>query len=138
MARMLLEEQQESLPKLEEPNRVEVYAKELHQLVGEEKESISLELEDMRKEVEKTILEMTLWGDVHEELQSKKMLYILEVEEIILALNENEKTPIMEKEQATLRPLVLKQLREHLHFLLGKHGRKNHHPSRSLKSQAGL
>ena len=65
MARMLLEEQQESLPKLEEPNRVEVDAKELHELVEEEKGSTSPKPEEMSKEVEKTISEMTLWEDVH-------------------------------------------------------------------------
>ena len=96
MSRMLLEEQQESMPKLEEPNRVEVDAK-LHELVEEEKGSSSPELEEMSKEVEKTISEMTLWGDVHKELQSEKTPYILEVKEIILALNENEKAPIVEK-----------------------------------------
>ena len=135
---MLLEEQQESLPKLAEANRVDVDSKELNDLFEEENWSTFVEPEETSEEVEKTIPEMTLWGDVHEELQSEKMRYILEVEEIVLALNENEKVPIVEKEHATLRPLMLKQLHDRHLFFLGKHGRKNDPPYRSLKSQVGL
>ena len=51
----------------------------------------------MRKEVEKLIPGMTLWENVHKELESEEMPYILEVDEIIWALDENEKTTIVEK-----------------------------------------
>ena len=54
MAKILLEEQQESLPKLEEPKRVEVDVEELHELVVKNKKSTSSEPKEMRNEVEKT------------------------------------------------------------------------------------
>ena len=44
----------------------------------------------MRKEIEKQIPRMTFLENFHEELKSEKVPYILEVEEIIVALNENE------------------------------------------------
>ena len=59
MAKIISEEQQMSLPKLEESRRVEVDAKELHELVVKEEGSTSLELKEKRKKVE-TIPEMIL------------------------------------------------------------------------------
>ena len=92
---------------LKKPKRVEVDANELDELVEKEKGSTSLEPEERREEVEKPISEMTLWGDVHEELQSEKIPYInLKVDESILALNKNEKATIVEKEHATFEDLV--------------------------------
>ena len=68
-------------------------------------------------------------------LKHLKQLVPLDKLHHILALNENEKAPIVEKEHATLRPLMLKQLHEHRHFFLGKHEGKIHHTFCSLKSQ---
>ena len=112
MAQIFFEEQQGSLPnthevnlgkehmkyyetitlrsdgELEEPNREELHAKELDELVEEENEPISLEPEERKKVVEKTISEKTLWGNEHEKLNSEKMPYILEVEEATLVLSD--------------------------------------------------
>ena len=51
MANILSEEQQMSLPTLEEPRRVEVDSMELHAQVVKEEGSTSLEMEEKRKEV---------------------------------------------------------------------------------------
>ena len=75
---------------------------------------------------------------MHEKLESKKMPYILEVNEITLVLNENEKAFIMEKAHKSFEDLVLKQLHEHCYPFLGIHGRKNQHPFPGLKSQSGV
>ena len=88
--------------------------------------------------MEKLIPGMILWENVHEELESEKMPYILEVNEIIWALDENEKATIMEKEHASIEDNVLKYLHDHNYSILGKHECKDHYPFRSLKSQAGI
>ena len=49
MTRILLEEQQRTLPTLEEPRGVEVDSMELHELVGREEESTSSKMEENRK-----------------------------------------------------------------------------------------
>ena len=59
MANILSEEQQMSLPTLEEPRRVEVDSMELHAQVVKEEGSTSLEMEEKRKEV-MTTLDMIL------------------------------------------------------------------------------
>ena len=63
MVKILSKEQQESLSTLEEPSRVEVYAKELVELVAKEEESTSLESNEIRKEVE--ILPEFIFGEKH-------------------------------------------------------------------------
>ena len=58
---------------LEKLQRVEDDAKELKELVAKkEEESASPEPNEMRKEVVETFLEMTLWGEMHEELKMRK------------------------------------------------------------------
>ena len=102
MAKLLLEEQHVSLPislevnleeeelehyeaftlsianEVGEQHREEVDAKKPHVIVKEEKESTSPEPKEKKDEVE-TILEMTVWGEMHE-LNNGTEPYILEVE----------------------------------------------------------
>ena len=84
----------------------------------------------MKKEVEKTIFGMTLWGEVHEDLKNKNMSYISKVDEIIFELNEKLKATMVKKgpnslrEHASLEDYVLKQLHEHHHSFLGKDGER--------------
>ena len=69
----------------------------------------------MGKEVKKPIPGMTLWGEVHEKLEYKKMTLISEMDEIIFELNENLKATLLKKslkslrEHARLEDYVLKQ-----------------------------
>ena len=49
MTRILLEDQQKTLPTFEEPRRVEVDAMELHELVASEEGRTSPEMEETRK-----------------------------------------------------------------------------------------
>ena len=63
-------------------------ARELVELVVKEKGSTSSELNKIRKEV-KILLEMILWGEVHEKLENQKMTPISELDEIIFEMNEN-------------------------------------------------
>ena len=84
----------------------------------------------MKKEVEKTILGMTLWGEVHEELKNENMSYISKVGEIIFELNEKLKATMVKKspnslrEHASLKDYVPKQLHEHHHSFLKKDGER--------------
>ena len=68
MTRILLEDQQKTLPTFEEPRRVEVDAMELHELVASEEGPTSLEMEENRRF--KTTLEMILCGEVHDKLEN--------------------------------------------------------------------
>ena len=52
---------------LEKLQRVEDDAYELKEIVTREDESTSLEPHEMKQEVVKTFLEMTLWGEMHED-----------------------------------------------------------------------
>ena len=63
------------LPTCEELKRVEVDAKVLNEIVGKENESTFLE----QKEVDKTIPEITLWGDVHEKVRNENLTPISKV-----------------------------------------------------------
>ena len=116
MAKILSKEQQESLPKLEEPRRVKIDVKELHELFEKEERSNSPESQKKKREVY-TISKMILWGEVYEKLKNeKKMTPILDVDKIIFELNENLKatmvknTPTSPKEHASFEEYVLKQL----------------------------
>ena len=60
IAKLHLEEQQRSFPKIEELKRVEVDANELDELVEEDKGSTSPEPEKRKNEFDETIMKMTL------------------------------------------------------------------------------
>ena len=94
--KILSEEQQVSLPTLEEPRSVEVDDMELHELVFKEEGSTSLESIEIIKEVE-ILLAMILWGEVHEKLENKKMTPISKVDEPIFELNENLRATMVKK-----------------------------------------
>ena len=71
---------------LKKRQRVENDAQILKDLVAkEEEESTSPRShEKIKDEVVKTIPEMTLWGEMHEELKNEKMTPIFEVDEHII------------------------------------------------------
>ena len=48
-------------------------AKVLNEIAVKENESTSLEQKEMKNEVEKTILNMTLWGEVHEKVENENL-----------------------------------------------------------------
>ena len=83
MTNILLEEQQRSLPTLEEPIREEEYdTKELKYLVVKEDEPTSLESnENIIDDVVNTTPEMAPWGELHEELKNEKMTPIPKTDE---------------------------------------------------------
>ena len=76
MAKIISENEQMSLPKLEESRRLEVDAKDLHELVVKEEGSTSPEPKEKIKEVE-TIPKMIRWGEVHEKFENEKRTLIL-------------------------------------------------------------
>ena len=82
------------------------------------------------KEIE-TILEMTPWAFVQEELPSEDIPYILEVEEPIVSFHEIKKASIVNKTIISFKDKVFKLLIEHDYCLLKKNGGKNHQPIRS-------
>ena len=64
----------------------------------EEKESISLEsYEKVKEEVVETFPEMTLWGEMHEELKNEKTIPTSEVDEYIIHLNNELRGNIVNK-----------------------------------------
>ena len=72
---------------LEKLKREESDANELKELVVKDEASTSLEPHEMKEEVIETFWEMTLWGEMHEELQNEKMTPFSEVDECIFQLN---------------------------------------------------
>ena len=163
MAKLLLEEQYVSLPiplevnteegelehyeaftlsisnEVGEQHREEVDAKKPHLIVEEEKESTSLELEEKKEEVE-TILEMIVWGEMHE-LNNEIEPYILEVEGTLNKYgraSKGKKAPKSLRRHADLQHYVLKQLPEHKFHFLGTGGGLDHHPFRGWLSLDGL
>ena len=122
-----------------EQHREEVDAKKPHVIVKEEKESTSPEPKEKKREVE-TILEMTVWGEMHE-LNNEIEPYILEVEG---ASNEygqaskGKKSPKSFRRHASLQHYMLKQLPEHKFHFLGTGGGLDHHPFHGWLSLAGL
>ena len=60
----------------------------------------------MRKEIDKTILEMTLLGEVHDKSENEKMTLISEVDENILELMKNKRATIVKKDYNSLRKHV--------------------------------
>ena len=88
----------------------------------------------MRKEVEKIILEMTLWVKENEKLENEKMTPVSNMgDEFIFELNKILKATMVKKaprslrEHASFKDYVLKQLHGYNYRFLGKDGRKNHH-----------
>ena len=73
MAKIVSKEQERSSPTFEEPKRVEMDAKVLNEIATKENESTSLEQKEMKNEVEKTILNMTLWGEVQEKVENESL-----------------------------------------------------------------
>ena len=136
--KIISEEQERSLPTFEEPKRVEMDAKVLNEIVAKEKESTSLKPKEMKKEVEKTIPKMTLWGEVDEKLKNENLTPILKVIETILELMENERATKVKKalnslgNHASFRVYVLKKLFEHNYGFLREDGGKNHQSFHSL------
>ena len=138
MAKIISREQERNLPTFEEPVIKEEYAKEMKELVAKEKESTSLEPNEMSEEVVETISEMTLWGEVHKELKNEKMTPISEVDEFIIRLNKKLKENIVQKEKKYLRVQlednVFKLLIEHNYRFLRTDVGGNHHSFRSSMS----
>ena len=124
IAKILSEEKKMSFPTLEVPRRVEVDAMKLHELIIKEEGSNSPEPKEIRKKVE-ILLEMILWGEVHEKLENQKMTPISLGDEIIFELNENLRASMVKKaheslrKYASLEDYVLKQLHEHNYCFLG-------------------
>ena len=96
----------------------------------EEKESISPEAyEKVKEEVIETFPEMTLWGEMHEELKNEKTISNYEVDEYIFHLNNELRGTIVNKKffkknrksknNKIVEDYVLKLLIEHnYHFLM--------------------
>ena len=64
----------------------------------EEKESTSLEsYEKVKEEVVETFPEMSLWGEMHEELKNEKTIPNYEVDEYIIHLNNELRGTIVNK-----------------------------------------
>ena len=97
--------------------------------------------EKTNDEVGKIMPEMTLWGEIQEELKNEKMTPTFEVEEYIIQLNNEMKGTFVKKKIKKIKILedyVLKLLIEHNYCFLGTDGGGHHHPFRSSMSQAGL
>ena len=124
-------------------------AETLKNLVAkEEKEPTSPEShEKTNDEVGKTMLEMTLWGEMHEGLKNEKMTPTSEVDEYIIQLNNEMKGTFVKKKIKKIENIknknifedyMLKLLIEHNYRFLGMDGGGPHHCFRSSMSQAGL
>ena len=113
-------------------------------VANEEEESTSLEShEKIKDEVVKTILEMTLWGEMHEELKNENMTPISEVDEYIIHLNNELKGNIVKKKEKNFIKMLFndympKMLLEHNYQILGTDEGGHHHSCRSSMSQDGL
>ena len=103
--------------------------------------------EKTNDEVGKTMPEMTLWGEIHEELKNENMTPTFEVDEYIIQLNNEMKGTFVKKKIKKIENIkkikiledyVLKLLIEHNYCFLGTDGGGHHHPFRSSMSQAGL
>ena len=116
---------------------VEEVVKELDELVEIEVELASSKNDENDIEIE-TILKMTPWAYVQEELPSEDVSYILEMEEVIMPLIEYKKASIVKIVITLFEDYVLKLLIEHNYQFLGTNGGEYHHSLRSLMSQAGL
>ena len=83
---------------LEKFQTVENDAQNLETLVEKDDESTSLESHEKKNdEVGKTMPEMTLWGEMHEELKNENMTPTSEVDEYIIQLNNEMKGTFVKK-----------------------------------------
>ena len=130
-------EELEKLQKVEDDN-----AETSKNLVEkEENESTSPEsYEKVKEEVVETFPEMTLWGEMHEELKNEKTIPNSEVDEYIIHFNNELRGTIVnkkikkienQKNNKIVEDYVLKLLIEHNYRLLKKDGGKKHQPIRS-------
>ena len=92
---------------LEKLQRVENDAETLKDLVAkEEKKPTSPEShEKTNDEVGKTMPEMTLWGEMHEELKNEKMTPTSDVDEYIIQLNNEMKGTFVKKKNRKKKDL---------------------------------
>ena len=103
---------------------------------NEEKESTSPEsYEKVKEEVVETFPEMTLWGEMHEELKNEKTIPNSEVDEYIIHLNNELRGTIVnknflkienKKNNKIVEDYVLNLLIKHNYRLLEKDGGKKH------------
>ena len=129
-------EKLEKLQKVEDDD-----AETLKDLVEkEENESTSPESYEKVKEDVETFPEMTLWGEMHEELKNEKTIPNSEVDEYIIHFNNELRGTIVnkkikkienQKNNKIVEDYVLKLLIEHNYRLLEKDGGKKHQPIRS-------
>ena len=91
---------------LEELIREQVDGNELKELVAKEDEPTSSKLNEKRKEVVKTFLDMTLWGEVYKELKNKKMTPMFEVDEYIVQLNEELEATIVNQKEKKCQKMI--------------------------------
>ena len=93
--------------------------------------------EKTNDEVGKTMPEMTLWGEIHEELKNEKMTPTFEVDEYIIQLNNEMKGTFVKKKIKKIENIkkikiledyVLKLLIEHNYCFLGTDGGKKYQP----------
>ena len=130
-------EELEKLQKVEDDD-----AETLKDLVEkEEKESTSPEsYEKVKQEVVETFPEMTLWGEMHEELKNEKTIPNSKVDEYISHFNNELRGTIVNKKlkkienkknNKIVEDYVLKLLIEHNYRLLEKDGGKKYQPIRS-------
>ena len=89
-----------------------------------EEESTSLETEENNEEVE-TILKMTPWEFVQEEMLSEDIPYIFEVEEVIIPLIEYKEASIVNIKITSFEEDVLKLLNGQYYSFLGKNEGKS-------------
>ena len=88
---------------------------------------------------------MTLWVEMHEELQNDKMTLMFEVDKYIVQLNKKlednivkQKEKYFKKKKKSMEDYVPKLLIEHNHQFLGIDGGGSQHSFRRLMSQFGL
>ena len=128
---------------LEKFQRVEDDANELKKFVSKENKSTSPKTNEMIKEVVETFQEMTLWGEMHEELQNAKMIPMSEMDEYIVQLNKELIATIVKQKEKNFIKMIMddyvpKLLIKHNYRFLGTDGGGNHHSFHSSMSQAGL
>ena len=93
-----------NIGELEKFKRVEDDTQELKDLVVKEDESTSSESHEMiREEVVKTILEMTQWGEMYEELKIEEVTPMFKVQECIVWLNNEMEDAIVKQKEENLK-----------------------------------
>ena len=93
-----------NIGELEKFKRVEDDTQELKDLVVKEDESTSSESHEMiREEVVKTILEMTQWGEIYEDLKIEEVTPMSKVKECIVWLNNEMEDAIVKQKEENLK-----------------------------------